>query len=68
MRIGNRVKRNIFLALTILGAITVVAQTWNLIMGNKEWWNVVSSIIITICAFFGYSDYRKRVKEGRLFD
>lgn len=36
--ISNRVKRNIFLTLAVMSAITVIDRAIRLAMGHVEWW------------------------------
>lgn len=65
--LGNRVKRNIWLTLTIMSGLTVIDRAVRIVDGSVEWWNLLSSIIITaLCAKF-YMCYRKQVKRGNLF-
>lgn len=65
--LSNRVKRNIWLTLTIMSGIAVIDRAVRVATGSGEWWNLVSAIIITaLCAKF-YICYRKQVKRGNLF-
>lgn len=65
--ISNKVKRNIWLALTIMSGLTVIDRAVRIVDGSVEWWNLLSAIIITaLCAKF-YICYRKQVKRGNLF-
>ena len=64
---SNKVKRNIWFALTIMSGLTVIDQAVRIVDGSVEWRNLLSSIIITaLCAKF-YMCYRKQVKRGNLF-
>ena len=65
--LSNRVKRNIWLTLTIMSGLTVIDRAVRIVDGSVEWWSLLSSIIITaLCAKF-YMCYRKQVKRGNLF-
>lgn len=65
--LSNRVKRNIWLTLTIMSGLAVMDRTFRVATGSGEWWNLISAIIITaLCAKF-YICYRKQVKRGNLF-
>lgn len=65
--LSNRVKRNIWLALTILSGIAVIDRAVRFATGSDEWWNLLSAIVITaLCTKF-YTCYRKQVKRGNLF-
>ena len=64
---SNRVKRNIFLALSIIGIAVTAARIFDLAMGDGEWWQPVSSAAIFACCFKFYLHYRRAVKAGILF-
>ncbi len=65
--LSNRVKRNIWFALTIMSGLTVIDRVVRIVDGSVEWWNLLSSIIITaLCAKY-YMCYRKQVKRVNLF-
>ena len=52
--ISNKVKRNIFLALSIIGIAVTAARIFDLAMGEGEWWQPVSSAAIFACCFKFY--------------
>ncbi len=65
--LSNRVKRNIWLTLTILSALTIIDCTVRVVEGSVEWWNLLSAVIVTaLCGKF-FMCYRKQVKRGNLF-
>ena len=65
--LSNRIKRNIWLTLTIMSGLTVIDRAVRIVDGSVEWWILLSSIIITaLCTKF-YMCYRKQVKRGNLF-
>lgn len=65
--ISNRVKRNIWLTLTILSVGVVIDRTIRVFDGSVDWWNLVTAIcILVICTKF-YLCYRRQVKAGNLF-
>ena len=43
--LSNRVKRNIWLTLTIMSGLTVIDRAVRIVDGSVEWWNLLSSII-----------------------
>ena len=65
--LSNRVKRNIWLTLTIMSGLTVIDRAVRIVNGSVEWWNLLSSIIITALCVKFYMCYRKQVKRGNLF-
>lgn len=66
--ISNKVKRNLCLALTIISASTVVGKTIQLLSySSVEWYELVSSIVITLVWIKLYLCYRKEVKNGNIF-
>ena len=65
--LSNKVKRNIWLTLTILSVGCIIDRVIRVIDGSIEWWNLVATIVITtVCTKF-YICYRKQVKRGNLF-
>ena len=58
--LSNRVKRNIWLTLTILSALTIIDRTVRVVEGSVEWWNLLSAVIVTaLCGKF-FMCYRKQ--------
>ena len=66
--ISNRVKRNIFLTLAIMSAVTVIYRAIRLATGLVEWWMLASAIAITAVLTKCYFSFRREVKRGNLFD
>lgn len=65
--LSNRVKRNIWLTLTILSGLAIIDRSVRVVEGSIEWWNLLSAIIVTaLCGKF-FMCYRKQVKRGNLF-
>lgn len=65
--LSNKVKRNIWLTLSILSLGCIMDRIIGVIDGSVEWWDLLSVIIITaLCTRF-YLCYRKQVKHGILF-
>lgn len=62
--LSNKIKRNIWLTLSILSIGCIIDRTIRVIDGSIEWWNLVMAIVI--CAFCTkfYLSYRKQVKLG----
>lgn len=59
--VSNKVKRNIWLTLAVLSIISIIDRTIGVADGSIEWWQLVSTIIITaLCTKF-YMDYRRKV-------
>lgn len=65
--ISNRVKRNIFLTLAIMSAVTVIDRAIRLAMGLVEWWILVLAIAITVVLARCYFSFRREVKRGNIF-
>lgn len=65
--LSNRVIRNIWLILAILSVGAIADRTIGMIDGSKEWWQVVSSIIITAVCIKCFISYRNEVRKGNLF-
>lgn len=66
--LSNKVKRNIWLVFSILSLACVVEWAVRLIDGSAEWWNLVSSIIVTALCVRFYLGYRRQVRSGILFN
>ena len=65
--LSNRVKRNIWLTLAILSGLAIIDRTIRIVMGELEWWQLVSVIIITAFCIKFYLCYRKQVQRGNLY-
>ena len=65
--VNNKVKRNIWLALTVMSAIAAIDRAVRVAAGNLGWWNLISALIIlAFCTRF-YLCYRRQVNAGNLF-
>lgn len=62
--ISNKVKRNIWLTLSILSFAIAIATTIKVCDGTSEWWQLVCSIVIFGVIFRLFVLYRKQVKAG----
>lgn len=71
MAVSNRIKRNISLALTIMGCGIIIARLIDPVMSRsitgKNLFEIFGATVITYCAFINFRNYRKRVKEGLMF-
>lgn len=69
MAVSNRIKRNIFFALTIVGCFIILARIINPIMSHTitgwNWFEIFGAIVITYCVFDKFNMYRKRVKDDK---
>ncbi len=65
--LSNRVKRNIWLTLTILSALTIIDRTVRVVEGSVEWWHLLSAVIVHAQYGNSFLCYRKQVKRGNLF-
>lgn len=65
--LSNKVKRNIWLALSIGSVAVMIGRAIQVAMGETEWWQLFSVAIITGFCIKFYRCYRKQVKEGHLF-
>lgn len=65
--LSNRVKRNIWLTLTILSFLMIPDRCARVVNGTTHWWTLLVAIaLFAICEHF-YMCYRKQVKRGNLF-
>lgn len=64
--VSNRVKRNFWCVLLLLGMTTVVGRGIDVATGG-EWWPLLSAIVITAVPGKAYMAYRKAVKDGNMF-
>lgn len=65
--IGNKLKRNLWLTLSVMSVIAVVDRSIRVVDGSLEWWNLASAIVITAFCTRFYLCCRKQVKRGNLF-
>ena len=65
--ISNKVKRNVWLTLAIMSTACTADRAIRVADGSLEWWNLVTTIIITgLCTKF-YLCYRRQVRKGNIF-
>lgn len=65
--ISNKVKRNVWLTLAIMSTACIADRAIGVADGSLEWWNLVTTIIITgLCTKF-YLCYRRQVRKGNIF-
>ena len=70
MQISNRVKRNIFLTLLIVGLACIAARIWDVAMApssGRAWFDLAGTVVITYLCFDNYKTYRRRVRQGIKF-
>lgn len=71
MAVSNRVKRNIYFVLTLLGCSIIVARIADPIMegdiDSKGWFDIIGACILTFFAYDSFSIYKKRVRKGIKF-
>lgn len=65
--VSNKVKRNVWLTLTIVSVACVIARAIRVAEGAIEWGELVSTIIITAFCVKFYLCYRRAIREGKLF-
>ena len=65
--LSNRVKRNLWLTLAILSGLAIIDRTIRIVMGDLEWWQLISVIIITAFCIKFYLCYRRQVQRGNLY-
>ena len=65
--LSNRVKRNIWLTLSVLSIGPLTDRIIRCANGTLEWWSVVATVIITAFCIKFYLDNRRKVKRGILF-
>ena len=67
MKVSNRVKRNLFLALIIIGILKLIAITIDMIMVDgslNHWMQLCATLGLTLFAFAYFIEYRRRVEKG----
>lgn len=65
--VSNRVKRNIWLTLSIMSIGTVIDRSIRYFDGSIEWHSLMASVIISAFCFRFYLCFRKEVRRGNLF-
>ncbi|MCI5627643.1 MAG: hypothetical protein MR333_08570 [Porphyromonadaceae bacterium] len=64
---SNRVKRNIWLTLAVLNVGAIANHAIGVADGSLEWWQLVSTIVISLFCIKFFLCYHKQVKLGNLF-
>ena len=70
MKVSNRVKRNLFFAVIIIGILNCIAIIIDMIMAESSlnnWMQLSATLGLTLFAFAYFIVYRKRVKKGIRF-
>ena len=70
MKTSNKVKRNIFLILMIIGVLNCIGYTLNIIMEGSsvnDWMKLCVASGFTIISFAYYHVFNKRLKRGFIF-
>lgn len=65
--VSNKVKRNVWLVLSITSACTIIDRAIRLADGSVEWWSLASAVCITALCVKFYLSYRSLVRRGMLF-
>lgn len=65
--VSNRVKRNIWLALSVMSLAVIIDRAIRFADGSVQWWSLLSSVVICLCCVRFYLIFRREVKEGKLF-
>lgn len=70
MKISNRVKRNISLALLVVGVLCILARSWEVLMApssGRAWFELFGIVVITFLCVDNYLIYSRKVKRGIKF-
>jgi len=60
---SNRIKRNIFLTMSVIGLGVIVARAFDFFAGgDTAWWEVLGAVVIYATCFKFYLGYRKAAK------
>lgn len=65
--LSNKTKRNVWLTLTLLSAVAIADRAFRVAVGEIEWWQLISTIIIACFCLKFYICYRRQVKRGIIF-
>lgn len=60
--LSNKGKRNFWLIIAIMSYIVGIWRVFDIVAGNKDWWNLVSILVISILSTRFYLCYRKSVE------
>ncbi len=65
MIMTDKIRSNIWMGFAIFSLICVVSRVVHLVQGDKEWWELVTTIIMTaLCVRFSLC-YRKKAQEAQ---
>ncbi len=68
--VSNKVKRNFFGTLSIVGVLCIISRIWDVAMAPKSghaWFDLFEIIVLTYLCFDIFCIYRRRVKKGIKF-
>ena len=65
--LSNRTKRNIWLVLTIVSALSVPDLAARVARGEVGWWLIAVAIVVTALCNRFHTSYRREVRRGNLF-
>lgn len=68
MKVSDRTKCNIYLALTLLGVAVFVARVTDAVLSagpvsGRQWLGIVGALVITWCVSDSWLGYRRRVRR-----
>lgn len=61
---SDRIKKNIFLVLGVVGLGVIVARAIDLATGDGRWWELLSAVVLYGMCFKFYLDYRRSYRDG----
>lgn len=61
---SDRIKKNIFLVLSLVGLGVIVARAIDLASGDGRWWELAGAVVIYGMCFKFYLDYRRASMDG----
>lgn len=59
--VSNRVKRNIWLALSVVSLAVIIDRAIRFADGSVEWWSLLSSVVICLVCVRFYLIFRREV-------
>lgn len=65
MNLTNKTRSYIWLCFAILSLICVISRIVDVAMGDKEWWHLVTTIIMTSFCIRFYICYRQKAQADR---
>lgn len=64
MNLTDKTRSYIWMVLAILSLICVISRVVDFIQGDKEWWHLVSSIVMTAFCTRFYFCYRRKAQTN----